>query len=361
MSKRMPLYFLAVCLGLSLPGYADFKYAETSQVTGGAMAGAMKAMGIFSKSARQATKPMEGTTYVKGDHLRRDSADGTYQIIDLGGQQIIQVDPAHQTYSVFTFQQMRDAVQKMEQNMNSGMRQAREKEKGNNVTMTPKIDINPTGRTQTILGQNAQEVQMKVEMLFQSTDSQQQAQSGSFTTDVDSWVAPSVAGYGEVNNFYKKMAQEINWSPNAAFGTNPNMMKSMAELYKSGKIPSGLPMLVTTSMTAAGQPGAQGAQQQQQPEPQQQSSSTSSDITNPSAAAAKALGGMFGGFGRRHKKQKEENAEAPAAPAPPGSLLTITTRVSSYSTDPVDSSLFQVPAGYTRVQSDIERMLQGEH
>ncbi len=51
---------------------ADFKYTETSKITGGMLSGMMKVMGAFSKEARKAGEPMQSTTYVKGNRLRRD-------------------------------------------------------------------------------------------------------------------------------------------------------------------------------------------------------------------------------------------------------------------------------------------------
>lgn len=359
MSKRAPILVLAACFCFCATGNADFKYTQTSQITGGAMAGMMKGMSVFSKSMRQMTKPMASTTYVKGSHLRTDNADGSYQLIDLDGQRIIEVDPNHQTYSSTTFQQMRDAVEKMTQRMNEEMSK-QSREKGTDVTMTPKIEVNSTGKTQSILGQNAQEVEMKVGLEMQAASAQQGPQSATFSMDMDSWVAPSVAGYQEVSNFYRKMATEIGWSPNATFGANPRMTKSMIELYKSGKIPTGIPLLTMVSTLAEGKPGAQSASQQQ-PEQQSSNSSTSSDVANPSAAAAKAIGGLFG---RRRKKQQEDeqqNASGPQTKAPANSLLTMTMRVTSYSTDSVDSSLFQIPSGFSQVQSDTQRMLQGGH
>lgn len=358
MSGKVWILVFAVCLGFAVPSHGDFKYAETSQITGGAMAGMMKGLGIFSKSARQATKPMESTIYVKGNHYRRDNADGSYQLIDLGSQQLIDVYPQEQTYSTTTFQQLREAVEKMQQQMKEAQ-QRESHEKGKNVTMTPKIEINPTGKTQTLMGQNAQEVLMKVGMVFQSTDAQQGPQNATFSMDMDSWVAPSVAGYSEVQDYYKKMAVEVGWSPNATLGSNSQMTQSLVDLYKSGKIPVGMPMLTTASMVMEGQQGAQGAPQQSE---QQSSSgsSSSSEITSPGQAAAKALGGMFGGFGHKHKKQSQENAPAAQTQAPPHSLMTVTTQVTSYSTDPVDASLFQIPAGFRRIQSSAERILQGQ-
>lgn len=380
MARKITVLAVVSLFVVSILGQADFKYTQTSQITGGAMAGVVHALGVFSKKLRE---PMPRTTYVKGDYLRTDEADGTYQIIDLSGQRIIHVNPKKNSYSVATFDQMREALQKASERMNQQTHGASQgKDADTNVKVTPKIEVNPTGRTQTLLGQSAQEVNMKVELQMEATDQTHGTQKGSLDTVVDSWIASSVSGYGEVSAFYKKMASEIGWTP-GSFGPDPRVAKSMADLYKGGKIPQGMPLLQVVSLMGTGQtpPQQQGTPQQQQAAPQQQpsqSSSPSAADAIPQVAAAKAIGGMFGGFGRfGHKKKKKQededqqtnsNASSSATPAnnnasgsaaASNSLMEMTIRVTSYSTDSVDASLFQIPAGFTQVQSDTEKMLQG--
>lgn len=362
----------AGCVFLAcVSGRADFKYTKTSQITGGAMAGMMKGLSVFSKSARQATRPMASVTYVKGSRLRSDESDGSYQIIDLDARRITHVDPNAHSYSVTTFDQMRAAVEQMSQQMDEAMKN-QAAEKNTNVTITPKIEVTPTGQAQTILGQNTQEVKIKIEMLMQATDAEHGTQSGSMITTVDSWMAPSVGGYQEVADFYKKMATEIGWTPGGA-GMDQRLSRSLAELYKGGKFPQGLPMMQVLSLGTTGQAPQQQAEQQSAQPPAPQSNSTQG-TSAPSEVAAKALGGMFGGFGHfgHKKKQQEDQAseqqqnqqQAQSAQASnansSASLMEITTRVTSFSTDPLDSALFDIPPGYQQVPSDAEKMLQGQ-
>lgn len=366
MSRKLSLLSVVACLVVCASGRADFKYTQTSQMTGGALAGMMKGMGVFSKSARQATRPTQTTTYVKGNHLRTDNADGTYQIIDLDGRRFIQVDPAHQTYNIMTFDQMRQIIEQAQQRMSQARNQQKSQDGQNGqnaqVTMTPKIQISSTGKTQTILGQDTQEMVVNMDLEMQSTDAQNGTQSGTLRTQVDEWLAPSIIGYHEISDFYKRMAAEIGWTPQS-FGMNPQMTKSMVELNKSGKIPVGLPMMSTVSMMGAAQQGGEAAQQQQQQQQQnqQQSSSSMGDALNPSGAAVKALGGMFA---RRRKKQQQEdeaqNGSAPAPAAPPGALMSITSRVTSFSTDSLDDGLFQIPSGFSQVQPNLNRYSRGQ-
>jgi hypothetical protein len=357
MPRKVPMLVFAGCLLCCVPGRADFKYTQTAQMTGGAMVGMMKGLSIFSKSMRQAMKPMETTTYVKGNYLRRDNADGSYQIIDLGGKRFINVYPDKKSYGVMTFDQMRQMMATMQQRMSEAMKNRQNANpQDTNVKITPKITVTPTGKTQTILGQDTQEVDVKMDMEMQATNPQQGAQSATLSTEVDTWVAPSIIGYHEVSDFYRKMATEIGWTPNTTFGMDPRVKQSMVELTKSGKMPTGLPLLTTMNI------GQQASQpQQQQTSNSSGSSGSLSDVTSPSAVAAKALGGMFGGFGRRKKKQQQEDQQSGSAAqpsAPPNALMSMTTRVESYSTDSLDASLFQIPAGFTQIpQPNMNQMM----
>ncbi|MGH9406550.1 MAG: hypothetical protein ACRD3D_12040 [Terriglobia bacterium] len=357
MERKVLLFVLAGALSFCSLARGDFKYVQTSQITGGALGGMMKGLGVFSKSARQATHPSESTTYVKGNNLRTENADGTYQIIDLNGRRFITVNPAKQTYSVMTFEQMREFMQEMQQRMSEGMKKQNQQQ-NTNVTVTPKISVSATGKTQNFLGQDAQEMIVDFDLAMQGTDAQNQPQSGTLRTEIDSWVAPSVIGYHEVSDFYKKMAAEIGWAP-GSLGMDPRMKQSMSDLYKSGKMPVGLPMMMSISMLGAPQSGNQSSTQQQQQQQQRQSSESAGDVASPSGMAVKALGGMFG---RHRKKQQEEeqqqNPSQPQTTTPSNSLLTITSRVTSFSTDSVDASLFQLPSGYTQAESDMQRSLE---
>ena len=373
MRSSRPIWGVFLILLSCQMARADFKYTETTKISGGMMAGMAKMMGAFSKQMRQAEQPVTSTIYVKGNRMRRDNANGEVQIIDLPNRQFIYINPAQHSYYIMTFDQMREAMQKMQQAMQQGMHQQNAKPGQPQVTMTPHIEVKNTGQTRQILGQNAQEVNINMGLDMQSQNAQNPAQNGSMTmtTTVDEWVAPNISGYDEVRNFYQQMAKEINWVPSAGMSSDPRMRQSMVELAKSGKIPNGLPLLSTTSMGMAlppGAAGAQGANTQANNQGQQSSSSSQQNTqsaSNPEQAAAKALGGLmggFGGFGRHKKKQQQDqssqqdtsastNPNGAAAPAAGGgSLMQITMEVTSFSTDSIDSGIFEIPAGFTKAE-----------
>jgi hypothetical protein len=214
---------------------------------------------------------------------------------------------------------------------------------------------------------------MDMEMQAQNANGQpaQAAQPGqpnsiTFTMTMDTYVAPSVPGYQELGEFYKKMATEINWMPPSSIHVDPRMSQGMSELAKNSDALKGLPLLSYISMGIPPQPGqtTNGSQQtasntSSQSGGSQSTDSGSSTPTSPSDAMVKGLGSLF----NKRKKNQDDNAKA-GTPAPPpnpnpdpNALMEMTTQVSSYSDSPLDASLFDIPAGYTQVQGDPNQML----
>lgn len=135
--------------------------------------------------------------------------------------------------------------------------------------------------------------------------------------------------YEEVKRFYARLANELNWLPGAAFGKNANVQieQPMIEYRKSVNNLNGMPLQSVVSVGMG--PARAGAQ----PAKDEQKESSGNPLT-------KGLGGVFG------KKKKHDDAEpAPAGVA--GSLIDMQTDVTSISTDALDASLFQIPAGFT--------------
>jgi hypothetical protein len=344
---------------------ADFKYTQQSRVTGGALAGVTKTLGVFSKNARQLTEPQLSTTMVHGNRLRTEQATGTAEIIDLDGRRFIHIDTAKKTYAVETFDQMKQQIEQAQEKMKAEQAKAAAKHGGDpqSVTMVPKFDMQATGATRTVLNLPAKEMKMRVDMLFKSTDPKTEAdlEKSNMSTwmTADSWYG-TIPGYDEVREFYVKMAKELNWLPASMGMANPQMTQAAEEFKKNAIKMEGMPLVQYTSfgMTANGQAGP-GAQPQSQPAPQQPSSTDNSTPTNPRDAISKSLGGLF-----KKKQQPPSDSSANAggasgatnAPPPPapvaGSMMDMTIEVTSYSKDSLDASLFEVPAGYAQVQPE---------
>jgi len=358
---------------LSVPARADFKYTETSQITGGSVKSMVKVAGVFSKQAREIDKPIPTSRAVKGDRMRTDNPDGQIQIIDLEGRRFITIDSMKHTYYVVTFDDMKAAMDRATQNYQQKV-QEDPKAKDANANVNVQVHVTPGTGSRDVLGQPTNEVKMEMDLQItaqqQADPSTQQPAgqaSGTMATSVDMFVAPSVKGYEEFGEFYKRMAKEINWVPPSNIHVDPRAAQSLGELERNSASLQGFPMLKYVTMTivvqgadgsTAGAPNSSSSNSSTSNPPPSSSTSDSSASggfpTNPGDAIAKGFGGLF----NRKKKQQDDaaaqNSQNPPPPSTPGSLIEMTEEVNSFSTDSLDPSLFEIPAGYTQVQAPAE-------
>jgi hypothetical protein len=323
------------------PLLADFSYQETTHITGGALMSAMKVAGVFSKQARQANEPVQSTVAVKGDRMVHRSSTHT-SVIDLAAQTITSIDMQKKTYSVMTFDQMKQAMQQMSDKM---------KQNKNQGEMKFSVSANNTGKTKQISGYDAKELVLK--MTMEGTD-QKSGQTGSMVVTADSWIAPQVSGYAEVRDFQRRMAEKLNWTPGGGmFGARPDMQQGMAEVYKEFAKLDGMPVFQTTVM------GGEGTAPVDRSDPAQNTQAQQADKPSKGSAIGSALGGHFG-LGKK-KSQDQQEQQQPASQgnsSNQGVLIEMTTEMGGFSAAPVDASLFEVPAGFKQVESDLRRAAQ---
>jgi hypothetical protein len=376
-------------LASTAPAGADFQYTETSQVTGGSLVKMMKVATMFSrgdakKQAQQALQPTTTTHYVKGNRLRTDNPDGTAQIIDLDGRRVIEINLNQKTYAVATFEQIQAAMEQAQQQAQQKMQQqaqqnSQEKQELQNTQLkiTPTIHVTPGTTSRVILNQATNETKVQMDLAMQAVPTgpnaprPSQANSGTATYSMymDTFVAPNLAGYQEFAEFYRHMAQDVHWMklPPMNVQIDPRMAEGMSELQKNSDALKGFPMLSYVSMALTATPDGQTASSQNGAQNQQSNSSASNSNASPddtiptssSDAMMKGLGGLFG------KKKHDDSNSGQAGGLPPNpnsnpnALMEITTQVSSFSTNSLEASLFDVPAGYTQIQEDPSLVLGG--
>ncbi len=385
MKATRVLIAVFLLLGLNVPARADFKYTETSQMTGGSMLAMMKFVSKFSrgdakKQEKEMLQPISTTHYVQGDRLRTDNEDGTSQIIDVRGRRVIFIDNNKKTYAVATFDQIKAAMEQAAQQVQQNPQTPQEKAVPQDVQLTlkPTIKVMPGGAGRTILDQATNETNVEIDLAMQGTATGADApppgqpNSATFTStmNMDTYVAPNVTGYTEFAQFYRRMAQEVSWMKIPSMPgiqIDPRAAEGMSELQKNSDTLKGFPMLsyvsMTLSATANGQTQTLGSQD---------SSASNSKPSNPppsrtddspssleSAVVMKGLGGLFG-------KKKKDNDSAPAAstlptnPHPdPNALMEMTTAVTSFSTSSLDGSLFDIPTGFLQTQEDPMQVFSG--
>jgi carbon monoxide dehydrogenase subunit G len=329
MIKRSVLFIVAACL----PAFGDFSYDQTSKITGGMMAGAMKFAGAFSKQARE---PMVTTVAVKGNRMVHVSQHRA-SVIDLDAETITEINFDKKQYSVMTFAQMKQMMDEMSQKMKSSP-------DAQKADVHYKVSAKDTGEKKTIAGYDTHEMILTMEM--EGTD-QQTGNKGGMVMTTDMWIAPKASGYNEIADFHKRMFKKLDWTPSSmGMMARPDMAKGMAELAKESSKLNGMPVLQVVKMGAhaEGQP-----QSGQQAAPQQQEQ----QADKPSIGGL--LGGKLGGFGRK-KKSQDDSTDGGATPQgsgdASGSLMEMTMEMGGFSSAPVDSAKFEIPAGFKQVEPE---------
>lgn len=320
---------------------ADFTYTQTTQITGGSLYNLMRMAGRFSKSARE---PIATTHIVKGNRMASITRDEV-TIIDLDKGTITTIDNAKKQYSVVTFAQMKQA-------MEEAMAKAQAR-KGNESSAEMKFDISAkaTGKTKTVNGLNAKEMQI----LMETQATTDKGDTGSMFIGTDTWLA-NVPGYDEVKQFQRKMGQKMGYlfgSGMAGVGmAQPQSLQGFAKVSEEMAKVEGVPVEQFTKMGPTAD-GVKGEAAPPPPESQQKGPGVGAAATG--AAVSGALGRIgIGGFGRKKNDAPKEAPEA-ADQQPAGNLMEMTTELSAFSSGPADASKFEVPAGYKQVDNPMVR------
>jgi len=351
--------------------YADFTYTETTQITGGSIMQLMKVAGTFSKTARQAGEPIVSTVIIKGNRMTRTGQQRT-EIIDLDKETVTSIDHVKRQYTVMTFAQMRQQMEKAMQKAKEEQQKksASDQNAASNTDIKFQVHVRNTGATKDVAGLNANESILTMAMDAADKTS---GQTGSMAITNDLWLAPEIPGYDEVKDFYRRYAEKMQVVFSGAL--NPAMLaqypgagQGMADMIKEMSKLKGIPVLqvmrMGTTVNGAALPAASEAPL---PPPgatpeMPSAGEVAQDAAQQTAASAiaskmGALGGLAGGFGGFGHKKKKADAPAPeaqqavaAAPTTAAVLVESNTQLTGFSQAPADESKFDVPAGYKQVE-----------
>jgi hypothetical protein len=379
MRKAQICTLLAVFLAAPPFLLADFSYQETTQITGGSLLSVMKIAGALSSQARQATSPIVANVYLKGNRMAHASPQ-SIEIVDLDKQTITSIDTVKRTYTIVTFEQMKEQLAQAEKAMEEKQAEAAAPASGpnaaadandnaKNVKMSFDVHVRKTGATQQVSGLDTNEAILTLMMNATDTSTQQKGAMG-ITNDM--WLAAEIPGYDQLRAFNKRMTEQMGQifsgsgvDMSRMLNGQPGANQALSDLAKQMQEVQGVPVLQVMRMGATnnGQP-LPAASEAPLPTDSGPKMPSAGDVAKQSASSAISsrlggLGGGFGGFGHKKKPAPEEQpAAAPAAQAdgqapPPTSAVLMETRTESsgFSTDPVDEAHFRIPEGYMQVET----------
>jgi len=346
--------------------FADFSYQQTTQITGGSMLSMLRMAGTLSSQARKAGDPIVSTVYLKGNRLANVSPDNV-EIIDLDQETITRIDTAKHTYTVTTFQQMREQMAKAQQEMEK--RQAERPApkpatdpNADKVNMSFDVHVRRTGTARQVSGLSTTEAILT--MLMVATDKTTN-QSGNMAITNDMWVVPEIPGYAQVRDFYMRMATKMGSAPSAVgmdfsrmLMQNPGATQGLAEMAKEMQKIQGVPVMQVMRMgtTTDGKP-LPAASEAPLPPDNSPAMPSGGDMAKQGMASALTSHLPFGGFGKKKQDDPPPPADKNSKTPPPTSavLMESQTTTSNFSSAPIDPSHFEVPAGYKLVQTPMDR------
>mgnify|MGYP001553154236 CR=1 FL=1 len=358
-----------LALTLALPTFlfgADFSYQQTTQITGGSILSMMKMAGAFSSQARKAGEPIVTSVYLKGNRLANVSPDSV-EIIDLDRETITHIDTLKRTYTVMTFQQMKDQMAKAQQEMAKRQSEhpaAAPPPNTNDVKMSFDVKVRNTGTVKQVSGLSTREAILTMMMI--ATDQKTQ-QSGNMAITNDMWLVPEIPGYAKISDFHMRMAEKMGMMNTAGamdmsklLAQNPGATDALAAMGKEIQKIKGVPVsqIMRMGTTTNGKPLPAASEA---PLPPDNSPAMPSAGTVAKQSVLSSLGGLgrFGGFG--HKKENDQpppdqNGKKNADMPPPTSavLMESQTTSSNFSDAPVDPVHFEVPAGYRLIQTKMD-------
>lgn len=335
---------LLAAIAAAIPAAADVRYESETQTKFSGMLGTVMKFGGGSK-------PQLSTVSLQRDAMRTDN-DKRSQIIDLDKGAFIDIDHDKKQYTVMTFEELR---QKMEAALKEAKQEAAQEPaaKPSDVKVKFKAQVETLGKTQNIDGHTAEGMRIKLTIEGQDSTGAQ----GTMLTTSETWLAKDVAGYDEIQAFYKRAAAKWGrewegaargWAALAA--ANPQLAEAMKELQSQSRQLEGTPLLTTTTVDVVGQPAPQPGEQATEKPAEAGEKDTESIPLD-----VKSAKGMLGRLGKKKtqekaKEQQEAQAKEKAAKGEPAHLMTSTTRNRNFSTGSLAGDLFAPPAGYKEVK-----------
>lgn len=379
---------------------ADAGYQETTQITGGSLVDSLRAMPFLPKSTKRLFEPTVSSVALHGNQLARISTSST-EIIDLDQETITRIDHDKKTYTVTPFAQMREAMKNVPKTLEAAEEKAKASEPAAGapppseprVSISFDVSVTDTGASKPINGVPSKEQIMTMKAHVTPVDPQpaDQVQSVTYSVITDLWTAPEPPEMQAIDDFYARYAKKLMQGVDTAqlmksmqsiangsaiaplFASQPGMSAAVPDMMKRmaaemEKI-KGVRILEITRMggeammppapgtvPAAPAAGAPNGPSVASTAVNQAAADTTTSALQQQVSKLGAIGSAFGGsmLGAFHKSPPPTPAAAPAgagaAPAATSAVLyEMTTQKSGFSQEPLAAALFQIPAGYRKV------------
>jgi len=305
-TRLLPALFVALAL-FAAPAHADVKKEERNQVTFSGMLG--KVANFFGGKATK--EGIVSTVAVSGDRKMTTTGDTTGQIVDLREERIYDLDLRRKTYTVLTFEQLRQRLREAEAKARENAAKQPKEEQAPNQGKEVEVDfdIKNTGQTKTI---NSYDTRQVVATITVREKGRTLEQSGGLVMTVDTWLTKAVS-LKEISDFdrryFEKLAGPVSAADAQQMATAMAMFPGLKEAFArlSREDFGGTAIQSTTSIDAV-------KSAEQMKEEQNAAASNEKEQSTPTSVGG-AVGGAIGGFMRRRQQPQESKPGANTNPA----------------------------------------------
>jgi hypothetical protein len=294
-----------------------------------------KMVGVFSKTARNGST---ATVAVKANRKLTLTEDRG-ELIDLGEDKVYTLDLKHKTYTVATFEELRQRMQEARQRAESDAQKARAKGQepsastkgGRQPQLEIEVDVKDTGQKKNLNGFDTREVIMTVTAHEKGKTIEQ---AGGLMLTSSMWLAPAAPALKEIAEFDRRYARKLasamlgGGSPQdaaAASAMHPMLKDVTVRMNSEQAKLSGVPIQTTTTVDSVQSPEV--AAEQQKPSDTRQAS---------------GVGGLVGGLAGRIARKKDA---APTEAKGRARFMTMTHEVLKVATS-VTAADVAIPEGF---------------
>jgi hypothetical protein len=331
------LVALALVVSMTPLGAAIKKEEKSKFKMGGPLG---KMMGMFM--GRQMREGVVSSIAIKGDRKLTRTGD-TGRLVDLAEEKVYDIDFKKKTYSVLTFEQVRQKMLEAQQKMKEQQAKMEAERAKHPDEKAPEYDYEvsskATGETKEINGFQTKQIITTITM---KPKGQTLEQGGGMVMTMDQWLTPKVPGAQEEIDFEMKYLKKIGIADMvqemaAAAAMYPGIMEAAKRAKVEGDKLDGTPIYAVSTFDLVASPEQQKEQEKQQAE---------------ADSGGGGLGGLLARKMMKKKKSDDAATDGSSGSASKGpSLMTMTNEVLSLSNDATDADV-ALPEGFKQKNPD---------
>lgn len=277
--------------------------------------------------------------------LLNKGAAPTTNITRLDKELLWTLNPEKKTYSEMTFEQMRQAMQSLGGMMSpaqaDSMRKAME-----NLTTT--IDVKKTGEKKIFCGLDCERVILT--MQGEIKDSTGKVLDTTWMKN-DAWIAPNSKVPAELRDFDRRFSEKLGVGEGGPLAAMMQQYgEAMKKLTEKFKELDGYPLQSTFSIVMSTHSARQARAQAPAGQPAEEAEIKEETPITEEKDVKSALKGLFGKKAKEAVQKKEAERKKEVQSPGPKTFFETTTEVQEIRTAAVDPTVFEIPAGYKKVE-----------